>query len=100
MPATVKSLEERIDEMAEDFSSVKAQLRVIAGSQNSMQSQLTGLGNGLTTMQAQLTTMQTQFATMQGQFASSQAQLAVIVARLDLTIEESKATRTRMDTME
>lgn len=78
MPATVKSLEERIDEMAGDFASVQAQLGVIVGTQSTIQAQLASIASA---------------------FSTTQAQLAVVVARLDTTIDELKATRTRLDTI-
>ena len=83
MPATVKSLEERIDEMAEDFSSVKTRLAQVAEGQGHMQSLLAGLASSM--------------GQMQGQLATNQAQLAVVVARLDSTIEELRLTRSRLD---
>ena len=78
MPATVKSLEDRIDEMAEDISSVKSQLSLMASVQNSMQVQLATVINGLNT---------------------TQAQLAVVVAKLDSTIDELKLTRGKLESI-
>lgn len=78
MPATVKSLEERIDDLADDFSSVKSQLSLVASMQNLMQAQLATVINGLNT---------------------TQAQLAVVVAKLDSTIDELRLTRGRLESI-
>jgi phage shock protein A len=74
--ATVKSLEERIDDMADDLSAVKTQLAVVVSNQGTVQGQLAALTNAQTT---------------------TQTQLAVVIAKLDSTIDALKATSTRPD---
>ena len=97
MPATVKSFEERIEEMAEDFSSVKTRLAQVVEGQGYMQSQLSGLQSQVAGLSNSMVQMQGQLAANQAQLATNQAQLAVVVARLDSSIEEFRLTRSRLD---
>jgi hypothetical protein len=75
---SVKSLEQRIDEMADDFASVKAQLGGLAASLSSFQAQL---------------------ATLSGTLNAMQAQYGFMIARLDINTQELKETRTRLESM-
>jgi len=76
MPPTVRSLEERIDEMAEEFSAVRTQLAVVMSNQSSSQTQL---------------------ATVLSNQAAAQSQSAVLLAKLDSVIGELKTTNTRLE---
>jgi phage shock protein A len=76
MPPTVKSLEERIDEMADEFSAVRTQLAVVLNNQSSSQ---------------------TQMATLLSNNASSQAQAAMLLAKLDGVLDQLKLTNGRLE---
>lgn len=76
--ATVKSLEERIDDMADDMSAVKIQLGSLVSSQATIQAQLASLVNSLN---------------------ATQTQLSVAIVRLDMVISELNKTNGRIDTV-
>jgi hypothetical protein len=76
MPATVKSLEERIDEMAESFSTMRMQLGIMLGNQSSTQVQLASILNNE---------------------ATAQAQSAVLVAKLDNVLDQLKLTNAKLE---
>lgn len=115
---TTKSLEERIDDMAEDMSEVKIQLATQGaqvahqGVQLATQSgQLTHVGTQLASQSEQLASHSTQLAAIAsqiamiqsqigalvGNMAALQAQLAVAVARLDANNENLNRTNARLD---
>lgn len=85
MPPTVKSLEERIDDLADDVGGVKTQLAVLINNQSTTQAQLASVVSGLATTQAQL--------------ASVTARLEAVTDSLGKTIDRLDATNARLDTI-
>jgi hypothetical protein len=83
MPPTVKSLEERIDDMALDMGSLKHQF--VAHSTK------------LDLLSSQFATITSQLATLIATQSATQNQLAVTVARLDGAVDQLKSTDARMD---
>lgn len=76
MPPTVRSLEERLDDFAEELGAVKSHLAV-------MSAKVELLANGVSATQAQL--------------SSLAAQLAVVMAKFDGLTDSLKATNGRID---
>ncbi len=115
---TTKSLEERIDDIAEDMSSIKVQLGThgtqIAhqgvqlatqsaqlthqGSQLASQSELlASQSTQLAAINSQMAMTQSQIGALVGNMATLQAQLAGAVARLDVVTEDLRRTNARLD---
>jgi septal ring factor EnvC (AmiA/AmiB activator) len=76
VPPAVKSLDQRLDGVAEELESLQAQLSAVA---------------------AKLETLATGLGATQAQLATVSAQLAVIAAKLDNVSEQLKATNTRLE---
>lgn len=100
--ATVKSLEERLDDFAEEFSDVKENLVTVvarldafvtaqAATQAATQAQLANL------MSAQATT-QAQLASQANAQATTQSHLAVLTVRLETVTAELAKTNNRLET--
>jgi len=104
--ATVKSLEERLDDFSEELSEVKAglgsvgsQVATLANNQAAAQLQLAGFAVKLDGLADKLNATQAQIAALTSALATTQAQLAVLTAKLDSLAEDLRATNVRLDAL-
>ena len=88
--ATVKSLEERLDDFAEEFGEVKSQLAATV-------TELSAVVRNQATTQAQLATLTSQLATVVNNQGATQAQFAVVLVKFDALVDSLKAMNTRID---
>ena len=91
MPPTVKSLEERIDDLAGDVADVKSQLAVVTA-------KLDIFSNALAAIQAQLQTITSQLAATVTSLAATTARLDTVSAKLDTLAGDYGAFRSKSDT--
>lgn len=91
MPPTVKSLEERIDDLADDMSGLKTQVAVLTA-------KLDIVASGLAAVQAQLQTVATQLATVVAALAATTARLDTVSAKLDTQANDYAAFKSKSET--
>jgi peptidoglycan hydrolase CwlO-like protein len=91
MPPTVKSLEERIDDLAGDVSDLKSQMAHVLA-------KLEIFGTTLTAIQGQLQTIATQLASTMTSLATTTARLDAVSVKLDTYTSDYAAFRSKSDT--
>jgi peptidoglycan hydrolase CwlO-like protein len=96
--ATVKSLEERIDDMADDLSAVKAQLGTLAVGQAAIQAQLASVVNGIGSLTAQLAVVTARLDSAVGDLNKTNARIDTVTTRIDGLATELSAFRAKTET--
>ena len=95
--ATVKSLEERLDEFTDEVAGVAAKLDTVVAGGAATQTQLAVLTARVEALTEKFGAVQGQLATLAGALSATQAQIAVLTARLDALADALRATGVRLD---
>jgi methyl-accepting chemotaxis protein len=97
MPPTVKSLEERIDDLAEDVVALKVQTGAIGAGLNTLQAQLASVVNGLSVLQAQLAAQSARLDAAIGELSRTNDRLDAAITKVDAHATEFSAFRGRTE---